>query len=534
MFDRMSKQLNPTDTPATQPIPGKAMVQMRSGGYGFGADQLEQLYALLILGNESGSFYESADDMQDRSAELLRTIVKSNPCGLIEVIEEVSRKGLAIKNTYPVFALAVVAVMAEGVDIRRAAFDLLPHIARNGSDFLAFASFYIKLGGNWGRLAKRGFTSWYNFQSIDDIAYQMVKYQARSGVSHGDVWRLAHILSQTGSGVMTTLSNWLKNGLVEEAAGYDELRLLIGHAAVNKAETEAEVVQLIGEYGLTREMIPTRWLNSERVWSALLVKMPYWALIRNLNKMTAVGVFNSANRRGQVVQKIRNAEAISKSRVHPINILLAQKQYAKGKGDKGSLTWEPVPAIIDALDEAFYLALQHQEIIEKNVLVVIDTSISTRSLTVAGKNITTRHASGAMALAAMHRYANVDVLCVDTQLHFPAISKRQRLDDVARQIERIRGSGTYLSLVWEHLISTGKQYDGVLYFTDNESWMGGHSSEGWRDYRKATGNKARLLYVRMALNEYTLVDPSDTSARQGTGFSAALFDQFDLMLNGIL
>lgn len=39
-----------------------------------------------------------------------------------------------------------------------------------------------------------------------------------------------------------------------------------------------------------REHIPTDLLNDRSVWAALLVKMPMTAMIRNLGKMSAVGL----------------------------------------------------------------------------------------------------------------------------------------------------------------------------------------------------------------------------------------------------
>ena len=40
-------------------------------------------------------------------------------------------------------------------------------------------------------------------------------------------------------------------------------------------------------------------------------------------------------------------------------LLLAGKTYASGRGQKGSLTWQPVSRIVDALDAAFYQAFAH-------------------------------------------------------------------------------------------------------------------------------------------------------------------------------
>ena len=47
---------------------------------------------------------------------------------------------------------------------------------------------------------------------------------------------------------------------------------------------------MINDCDLPREAIPTQWLDEVEVWDALLQRMPLTALVRNLGKMTAVGL----------------------------------------------------------------------------------------------------------------------------------------------------------------------------------------------------------------------------------------------------
>jgi hypothetical protein len=105
-----------------------------------------------------------------------------------------------------------------------------------------------------------------------------------------------------------------------------------------------------------------------KVWDALLKKMPMTAMIRNLNKMTAIGLLEENNEQVQsVCEKLRNEDLLKKARIHPFNVLLALKQYESGKsdksghsgrGDKVSLTWKANPIITKALEDAFYLSFK--------------------------------------------------------------------------------------------------------------------------------------------------------------------------------
>ena len=96
-----------------------------------------------------------------------------------------------------------------------------------------------------------------------------------------------------------------------------------------------------------------------KVWDALLKKMPMTAMIRNLNKMTAIGLLEENNEQVQsVCEKLRSEDLLKKARIHPFNVLLALKQYESGRGDKGSLTWRAIPIITKALEDAFYLSFK--------------------------------------------------------------------------------------------------------------------------------------------------------------------------------
>src|SRR5207245_1765622 len=105
----------------------------------------------------------------------------------------------------------------------------------------------------------------------------------------------------------------------------------------------------------------THMLNDKLVWEALLDKMPMTAMIRNLGVMTAKGVLtnNFDENTKKVVKALQNELLIKKAKVHPYQILLALKTYCQGRGTKGSLSWTPVPKIVVALDDAFYLAFKN-------------------------------------------------------------------------------------------------------------------------------------------------------------------------------
>ena len=92
-----------------------------------------------------------------------------------------------------------------------------------------------------------------------------------------------------------------------------------------------------------------------KVWAALLENMPMTAMIRNLGKMSAIGLLKPLSAHAATVcKRLKNETLLKKARIHPFNVLLALKTYKNGRGDKGKLQWEVNQTIVQALDAAFY------------------------------------------------------------------------------------------------------------------------------------------------------------------------------------
>jgi 60 kDa SS-A/Ro ribonucleoprotein len=285
-------------------------------------------------------------------------------------------------------------------------------------------------------------------------------------------------------------------------------------------------VQLIREYRLPREAVPTQFLTAPAVWEALLeTDMPMTALIRNLATLTRVGLLepgSEASRR--TVAQLRDAGRLRAARIHPIAVLAALKTYAQGKGERGKSTWTPVPQVIDALDAAFYATFQNVEPTGKRWLLALDVSGSMAMGTVAGvPGLTPRVASAAMALITAATEQHHTFLGFAHQLIPLAISPRQRLDDVVAAISGIPFGGTDCALPMLWAIEHKAKVDVFVVFTDSETWFGKiHPMQALRQYRETLGIRAKLIVVGMTSNGFTIADPDDAGALDVVGFDSAV------------
>lgn len=294
--------------------------------------------------------------------------------------------------------------------------------------------------------------------------------------------------------------------------------------AAQKATTSAEWVRLVAEYPLSWEMLPDAALNDRKVWEALLAKgLPQTALLRQLPRLTRLGLFQTGRDAAPVAAQLVDRERLRKARVHPVNVLVALRTYAAGHGARGQSEWTPSRTIMDALDAAFYAAFQAVEPSGKRLMLALDVSGSMSMYPISGMPLTPREASTALALVTAATEQDYETVGFSHRLTPLAISPRQRLDDALRTVSSMPMGGTDCSLPMLYALEHQMQVDCFLVFTDNETWAGRmHPDQALRQYRERTGIDAKLIVVGMTATNFTIADPSDPGMLDVAGFDAAI------------
>jgi 60 kDa SS-A/Ro ribonucleoprotein len=408
-------------------------------------------------------------------------------------------------------------------------------VARTGTHLFHWLQ-YVKAFRGWGRGVRSAVGRWYTRKSPGDLAYQLLKYQARDGWAHRDALRLAH--PKAPSSEHDVLFRFATKGW-EAVAGSDALSTDVGARleAVQAVRhmTAEEAARVIRVYKLTREMVPTELLTRPVVWNALLESMPLGALVRNLAVMTKVGLLSPGSDATRLVaSRLGDRAAIRRARIHPLAVLAALKTYAQGHGMKGQGVWTPVTQVIDALDDAFYLAYGNVEPTGKRLMLALDVSGSMSAGVHGMPYLSCREASAAMALVTAavepsHRIVGFTAGSspsmhpgYSTGLSQLAISPRQRLDDVVRSIDGIPFGGTDCALPMVEALKHRWAVDTFVVYTDNETWAGNiHPAQALREYRERMGIAAKLVVVAMASNGFTIADPNDAGMLDVVGFDTA-------------
>ncbi|MBM3880623.1 MAG: TROVE domain-containing protein [Verrucomicrobia bacterium] len=541
-------------TPQSQPIPSSTQAPNSAGGHAWLVDDWTRLDRFLILGAEGGTYYIAEQDLVKQNHDALVRCIQQDGVRAVNRIVEISNSGRAPKNDPAIFALALVAAHGNG-EAKAQAFAGLPKVCRIGTHLFHFAE-YVKALRGWGRGLRSAVGRWYVEREPDDLALQVVKYQQRDRWSHGDLLRLAHpkaasrdhqavfrwILSGKHGLGERTVTRWVSGEpWVANYAAVGELPRLIGaFEQIKQASTKQEVVRLILEHDLPREAVSTQWLDEPPVWEALLHRMPLAAMIRNLGKMTSLGLVQPFSDAAKLIaSRLSDAQTLKRARIHPLAVLIAGKVYAQGHGEKSrSAGWKPVSEIVDALDAAFYASFTNVEPCGKPMLLALDVSGSMDSSKIAGSRLTAREASAAMALVTAATEPECEIIAFSAPasggyggLHGGgepgiarvSLSPRMRLDDVIQRLRAIPMGGTdcALPMVWAR--RNKLKVSGFITYTDSETWAGSiHPAQALRLYRDELVSEAKSVVVGMTSNGFTLADPNDRGMLDVVGFDTTV------------
>jgi 60 kDa SS-A/Ro ribonucleoprotein len=313
--------------------------------------------------------------------------------------------------------------------------------------------------------------------------------------------------------------NW-----VETSEGPAVPKILRGVEAVKGADSK-KIPSLIREYGLSWEMVPSEALNDAATWEALLDgNLPLGALLRNLPKLTRVGVLKPLGaRNAEIAARLTDQEALVKARIHPLNILIALKTYSGGRSLRGTESWTPVQSIVDALDKAFYLSFQAVEPAGKRTLIGLDVSGSMGWGQVAGLPLMPSEAVAALSLVTANVEPETHIVGFASTVRDLGISPRMRLDDVLRKTAGMTFGSTDASAAIRYALDAGLKVDTFIVMTDNETYAGrSHPHEVLEQYRRKTGIPAKLIVIATTATKFSIADPNDSGMLDIAGFDTAV------------
>ena len=535
--------------------------QNNAGGFVFAVSNWSRLDRFLVLGADGPTYYVSERQLVRENAKAVEACIAEDGLRTVARIVEVSDAGRAPKNDPAIFALAL-AASAKDPAVRAAALAALPKVCRIGTHLLHFANDVRHFRG-WGPALRKAVSRWYTEKTADSLAYDVAKYQQRDSFAQRDLLRLAHPESPSRAHAATLA--WSTKGIAkigdttkkkgtEARRGTPALReelpaLLLAVEEIHSPDTSvARACVLIRQHRMPHECVPNEMKSKPEVWAALLESMGLTAILRNLGKMSAVGLLRPMSPESELVcQRLSDQRALFKARVHPLAVLIAMRTYASGHGLRGNSTWNAVPRIVDTLDGTFYSSFETIEPTGKRIMLALDVSGS-MSAPMSGAPLSCREASAAMAMVTARTEKQYMVTAFTSgvrgqwDVHYGrgngssiggrwggagglselTISPRQRLDDIVKTTSALPMGGTDCSLPMIYAYAKNIQVDAFVIYTDSETWAGEvHPYQALREYRQKFNIPAKLVVVGMESNEFSIADPTDAGMMDVVGFDSA-------------
>ena len=512
------------------------------GGRVFAVPPRIRLLRFLILGNQQGTYYaRAAADEADALAALADLIDASGGPSAVRLIEAVSQAGRAKAQRGVLLALAACAA-SDDEPTAMAAHDALPAVARTPTMFFEYLSLRQAhatrrmQGRGWGRRHRRLVRRWYCTRGAMDLAKLVTKYRRRCGYTHRDALHLGHVRPPTAAHQALFRYAAGKPHGVQQSENDDDARAVgryldaIDEAArqPDTAEGHSKLVALIREFKLVHEHIPQACLGAQGVWAALLPAMPLGALIRNLNRLTAVGVIgpDQPHATQQVANRLQDAQGLRKARIHPMAVLLAHRTYAQGRGERGGMLWAPCDTITRALDRAFVASFAAVVPTGQRVVVALDVSGSMMAPCSGASAMSCAEAAAAMAVVTARTEPCCTAMCFAHTFESFPLTRHTSLSE-ATSAMRDRAFGmTDCSLPMQWAETHGVDVDLFIVYTDSETCYGNeHPSRALQRYRSTRDlPHAKLAVVGMASNGFTIADPNDAGMLDVVGFDAGAPD----------
>ena len=443
----------------------------------------------------------------------------------------------------------------------------------------------------FGRAFKTALNRSFLKKTPAQLAYQVTKYQSRGDWGFNDIIKCTHLRTGTGENrkrntkylpsdyqappikpatPMDLVLRYSMYGMEEltklatafklnDDPIYEYLWAVNRVKSMTETDTE-DLIHLVHKYRLVREHLPTWAMKSCAVQKALLlgaadtsshdgslflgdpshravkVVMPMTALMRNLASLTSIGLFEDKELLSLVVKHLTDKDAVQKSRIHPVNVIIAWFVYRKGKGFKGKLTWTPEKEIVDALEQMAFLAFTNAPPTTKRYGVFIDGSGSmTAETTFQGLSnadiaallslVIARSGQGhlfyvfsAKNTGRFQQYGtptdNTGLYDVGHQIH-----ANSTFEEVLAAVQLSNWGATDISNGIRYLEKSNKHVDAIVVITDNDINTGEKPLVALNSYRLKIGNpNVKLITLAVQLNDLTIADPSDKGMLDMCGF----------------
>jgi len=457
------------------------------------------------------TFYKSGDKIAKEIVKDIKEVAKIDPKFVLQ-LAAYARNEIYLRTT-PQVLLVEAANIEECKPFVR---EYTPKIVKRADELAEVIAYQLSVHGKpIPNSLKKGLAA--AFANFDE--YQLNKYNSdKKGVSLSDVLHL--IYRKEGYPVSKAMWNYLVNDEID-ADALPKIAALKELLSKDKLDLE-----LLEKSGATWENVISKFGSTKETWEAVMPKMGYMALLRNLRNFDKAGVDLDP-----ILARITDEKAIKYSKQLPYRFYSAYKEIDNQK-------------IGRAIAQAFEKSITNVTL-GGSTAVLVDLSGSMTGSPVSERSKVTYAEVGAVlgAIAAKKANESVVIGCGSDA----SIIKVNPDDTMITNIEKIVkadvGHATNAGLAFQVLTDNKIKVDRIVLISDmqcyrsggSSSWWGGSFvNDEWTKYQK-TVNRNAYLYS-LDVHSYGTRQTPNTSKNVIllNGWSDKVLDYMGLVENNVM
>lgn len=443
-------------------------------GYPAYTRSLEQQYVQTVFCNTIGhTYYASAHELLDEADRIHDEMMAKDPEFAAKAIVAAREQGFM--RLQPVFGLAKLATVRPDLFER-----IFRRVVQIPPDLFDFMTILEGMGrGQGGRAVKRAIADFLN----DVTEYWVVKYNFSKERSRGynltDAVRTAHPKPKNEK--QKALFRYLVGketdmSLLPQVAAYERFR---------NAKTKEERIAAIREGSLTHDIVTLYGEMDQDMWTALMLEMPVFALLRHLNALDRAGVLDA--NQGHVKELFTDKEVLRKSKILPFRFASAYRKVQK--------QW-----VRDVLSKAADLTFDNLPDITGRTMVALDISAS-----MEGQYIEI----GSLFAFALYKKTQGDSLFYLFNRHASDANPSME-EGILEQAARIYAhGGTDTGSPVRKLMEDGQKVDNIILITDEQQNTGSPFYAELTKYRRQFNPNAKTFIVDLSAYRSAMVPPTD-------------------------